>query len=120
MDSTDALARDLIPFLGNIAQMLDETRVERDAGHGLNWTPWCQEQRDTLTALLRRANTLTKEDNEGLIAGEPCLALYSEEDRHMVTLAFETRGEAERAFDLLESMCVPNLAAALTKARAAS
>jgi hypothetical protein len=36
MDSTDALTRDLIPFLGNVAQMLDEMKVERER----NWTSY--------------------------------------------------------------------------------
>jgi hypothetical protein len=56
MDSTDVLVRDLIPFLGNIAQMLDEFKVER----GDKWTPYNQEQRDRLTAFLRRAYVLAQ------------------------------------------------------------
>jgi hypothetical protein len=54
MDSTDALTRDLIPFLGNVAQMLDEMKVER----GRNWTSYNQQQRETLTEILSRAHAL--------------------------------------------------------------
>jgi hypothetical protein len=61
MDSTDALARDLIPFLNNVAQMLDEMKTERGHGHGLAWTPYNQEQRDALTAFLHRSHALTSQ-----------------------------------------------------------
>lgn len=60
MDSTDALTRDLIPFLNYIASMLDEMKVEREQGQGLAWTTHNQEQREALTAFLRRAHALTK------------------------------------------------------------
>jgi hypothetical protein len=60
MDSTEALARDLIPFLGNVAQMLDEMKVERNAHPTIMWTAYNQEQRDTLAAFLRRATALTQ------------------------------------------------------------
>jgi hypothetical protein len=54
MDSTDALTRDLIPFFSNIAQMLDEMKIER----GDKWTGYNQEQREALTVFLRRAHAL--------------------------------------------------------------
>lgn len=60
MDSTDALVRDLIPFLGNIAQMLDEMKVERQQHPIIEWTAYNQEQRDNLTAFLRRASALSQ------------------------------------------------------------
>jgi hypothetical protein len=59
MDSTDALTRDLIPFLGNIAQMLDEMKVERGNHPTIEWTAYNQEQRDILTTFLRRACALS-------------------------------------------------------------
>lgn len=58
MDNAEAIVKDLIPFLGGIAAMLDEMKTERTNGNGLPWTAWNQEQRVQLTIMLSRAHAV--------------------------------------------------------------
>lgn len=54
MKNDETLFADIRNVLPNLAQLLDEMKVEREQGSGLNWSPYCQEQREALTALMHR------------------------------------------------------------------
>ena len=50
---TDVLVRDVAALLSNVAQMLDEMKIERMNHPTIEWTDWNQQQRDELTRILR-------------------------------------------------------------------
>lgn len=58
------ILRDIRLFLPNVAQMLDEMKVERSFRH-IDWTDYNQEQRELLTALMRRIDALSNEEQSG-------------------------------------------------------
>ncbi len=60
-DTTTEIIRDLIPLLTNLAQMLDEMKIERGQHPTIEWTTYNQEQREALTAMVRRAQAALEE-----------------------------------------------------------